>query len=207
MCSFCCCCDHFLILPVFSLSHRPYHTPLNMSVEISWHCLVLDRSPSMVCCLSTRVIHWNVKLLLVWGFPPFIPCLKTSGILLTLKSSDTDLQVSSGERPDPPWSTSLGSRQELPVCPLQPFAAVPRGPLGSGRANYTLMTSCTRRKCSCGNTGYISYETSKAGHACSSCLAVFNQLFKKPEQLPRTIPLSLCQDHKGLFKKHSKVTT
>lgn len=122
LCSFCCYCDHFLILPVFSLSHRPSHTPLNMSVEIPWYCLILDRSPSTVCHVRARVIPWKFKLLMVWGFPPFMPTLKTSGILLTLTSSDAHLQISSGEHPDfLLQALSWCNRQELPVCPHQPM--------------------------------------------------------------------------------------
>lgn len=146
-----------LILPVFSLSHRPYHTPLNTSVEISWHCLVLDRSPSMVCCLSTRVIHCTFKWLL-GGSPPLCPPLRLQAFSspsnfqiqtcrFSLGSTQTLLQAL-------PWC----NRQELPV-PTSPrcssgwaFAAMPQGPLGSGRANCTLMTSGMWRKCSCGNT-------------------------------------------------------
>lgn len=108
-----------LILPVFSLSHRPYHTPLNTSVEISWHCLVLDRSPSMVCCLSTRVIHCTFKWLL-GGSPPLCPPLRLQAFSspsnfqiqtcrFSLGSTQTLLQAL-------PWC----NRQELPVCPHQP---------------------------------------------------------------------------------------
>lgn len=76
--SFCRCGDHLLILPVCFLSQRPYHTPLNTSVEISWRCLDLDRSPSTACCLSAGVVHWRFKLLLPQRLPPFLPSPETS---------------------------------------------------------------------------------------------------------------------------------
>lgn len=67
--SFHCCSDRLLILPVFTLSQRPYHTPVNMSVAISQHCLDLDRSPSTVCCLNAGVCC-RLKLLLSCFFSP-----------------------------------------------------------------------------------------------------------------------------------------
>lgn len=157
LCSFCCYCDHFLILPGFPLSHRPSHTPLNMSVEISWYCLILDRSPSTVCRVRASVIHWKFKLLLVWGFPPLCPPLRLQAFSLP---SNLQIHTCIWGAPGPsckhfPGTTgrSCLSVPTSPGCSLGwAFAAMPRGPVGSGRANYTLVTSGTWRKCSCGNT-------------------------------------------------------
>lgn len=119
LCSFS-CCDHFVILPVFSLSHRPYHTPLNTSVEISCHCLVLDRSPSAVCYLSARVKHCKFKF--IFGvFHLLCPPLR-----LRAFSSPSNLQIQTckfplGSTQIPLQALPRCNRQELPVCPHQPM--------------------------------------------------------------------------------------
>lgn len=210
LCSFC-CCDHS-VLPVFSLSHRPYHTPLNTSVEISWHCLVLDRSPSTVCLVqelytanSSRFLGFSAFYALPWDFGHSLHTqifrYKLVGLLWE------------GPRPSCKHFPGATGRSCLSV-PTSPccssgwaFAVMPQGPLGSGRAKLHINDFRHVKEMQLWkHTGYISYETSKVGHACSSCLAGFNHLCSKPEQLPRTILLSLCQDHKGLFKEHSKTT-
>lgn len=120
LCSFCCYCDHFLILPGFPLSHRPSHTPLNMSVEISWYCLILDRSPSTVCRVRASVIHWKFKLLLVWGFSLLCPPLRHQASSLPSNLQIHTCRFPLGSTRALLQALSWYNRQELHVCPHQP---------------------------------------------------------------------------------------